>query len=265
MSEPAMTMSAEQISSAYDSAIVVRRWGSTVFDYLLLVGLLFALLQLPESEHDVAFVLFLGAAVAYFPLLEWRFGATLGKLLCRTRVVGPDGGRPSFSQALVRSLLRLIEVNPVLMGGIPAGIMVLASKKKQRLGDMAAGTFVLRSEDVRYLDQARAYSGRAAADVDAGAPPPPPNLPAPSGTGPGNLLLPTQRSGWAIAAGYLGLFAILVVPAPFALAAGIVALRDLRRRPHLGGRGRAIFGLISGSVFSMLLLIVIVTQLSSAR
>jgi uncharacterized RDD family membrane protein YckC len=265
VSEPAPTMSAEQISSAYDSSIVVRRWGSTVFDYLLMTGALFALLQLPESAHDAALVAFLVAAVAYFPLLEWRFGATPGKWLSRTRVVGPDGRRPRFAQALVRTLLRLVEINPVLMGGIPAGIVVLASKKKQRLGDMAAGTFVLRAEDVRYLDHARAWAARAATAPGLEAPPPPPRLPSPSAPGPASFLVPTRRSGWAIAAGYLGLFALLVVPAPLALGAGLLALRDLRRDPDLGGRGRAIFALVTGSLGTLLLLVVIGAQLAGGR
>jgi hypothetical protein len=59
-------------------------------------------------------------------------------------------------------------------------------------------------------------------------------------------LLPVGRSGWAIAAGYLGLFAILLLPAPFALLAGILAVRDIRRHPDRHGMGRAIFGIVMG-------------------
>ena len=61
-------------------------------------------------------------------------------------------------------------------------------------------------------------------------------------------VLPVGRSGWAIAAGYLGLFAVLVLPAPVALAIGIVALRDLKRNPSKLGKGRAIFGLVMGAI-----------------
>jgi len=64
------------------------------------------------------------------------------------------------------------------------------------------------------------------------------------------MLLPVGRSGWAIAAGYLGLFAVLAVPAPFALLTAILAIRSIRRSQHteqkLHGMGRAIFGLIMG-------------------
>lgn len=61
-------------------------------------------------------------------------------------------------------------------------------------------------------------------------------------------VLPVGRSGWAIAAGYLGLFSLLILPGPLALGAGIRAVRDLRRHPEKRGMGRAIFGIIMGGL-----------------
>jgi hypothetical protein len=61
-------------------------------------------------------------------------------------------------------------------------------------------------------------------------------------------VLPVGRSGWAIAAGYLGLFSLLILPGPLALWAGIMAVRDLRRHPEKRGMGRAIFGIIMGGL-----------------
>ncbi len=64
------------------------------------------------------------------------------------------------------------------------------------------------------------------------------------------LLLPVGRSGWAIAAGYLGLFGLVILPAPLALIVSIVAIRDIRKSKGAAspkyGMGRAIFGLIIG-------------------
>lgn len=72
------------------------------------------------------------------------------------------------------------------------------------------------------------------------------------------MMLPVGRSGLAIAAGYLGLFAILLLPAPFALISGLLAVRDLRRNPHKHGMGRAVFGIVSGAVFTLALLAIFV-------
>ena len=71
-------------------------------------------------------------------------------------------------------------------------------------------------------------------------------------------LLPVGRSGWAIAAGYLGLFAFLILPAPLALLAGILAVRDIRRRPGIHGMGRAIFGIVIGALGTTVLVLVII-------
>lgn len=79
------------------------------------------------------------------------------------------------------------------------------------------------------------------------------------------MLLPVGRSGWAIAAGYLGLISVLMVPAPFALICSIVAIRDIKRHPDRHGMGRAIFGLIMGLIFTLLLVILIVQGLLNSR
>lgn len=67
-------------------------------------------------------------------------------------------------------------------------------------------------------------------------------------------VIPTHTSGWAIAAGYAGLFAVLFFPAPIAIILGIIALRDCKQR-SMEGRGRAIFAIVMGAVFSISLLL----------
>ncbi len=65
-------------------------------------------------------------------------------------------------------------------------------------------------------------------------------------------LIPIGRSGWAVASGYLGLLSCFpFVGLLFGIAAvitGILALRHARKNPKMGGRGRAIFGIILGIV-----------------
>ena len=71
-------------------------------------------------------------------------------------------------------------------------------------------------------------------------------------------LLPVGRSGFAIAAGYLALFSVLVVPAPLALLFGVLALRDIKKHPEKSGRGRAWFSIVFGGLFTILLVILLV-------
>ena len=72
------------------------------------------------------------------------------------------------------------------------------------------------------------------------------------------MLLPVGRSILAIAAGYFGLFSVLLVPAPIALLLGILAIVDIRRHPEKHGMGRAIFAIVMGGIFSLFLLLAIV-------
>lgn len=71
-------------------------------------------------------------------------------------------------------------------------------------------------------------------------------------------VLPTGRSGLAIAAGYAAFFAFLVFPAPIALALGILAVVDIKRHPEKQGMGRALFGLIAGGLGTLILVALII-------
>lgn len=71
-------------------------------------------------------------------------------------------------------------------------------------------------------------------------------------------ILPVGRSGLAIAAGYAGLLAFCVFPAPIALILSILAIYDLKNHPDKLGMGRAVFGLIVGGLGTIALLALIV-------
>lgn len=71
------------------------------------------------------------------------------------------------------------------------------------------------------------------------------------------FVMPVNPSMWAMAAGYLGLFSVLCLPAPISLFAGIKGLKDIKENPNKNGEGRAWFGIIMGVIGTIMLLIVI--------
>ncbi len=83
-------------------------------------------------------------------------GRSLGKLAAGLRVVRDDGGPIRWRQALMRWLVAVPEI--FLSGGSAALICSLANSRGKRLGDLLAGTFVVRERT-------------------AGAPPPLPPMP----------------------------------------------------------------------------------------
>ena len=79
----------------------------------------------------------------YFIFFEtiWN-GQTPGKRFIKIRVVQDNGSPVTFLKVLIRNILRIIDSLPT---GYAIGIIsALISKKNQRLGDMAAGTVIIR-------------------------------------------------------------------------------------------------------------------------
>lgn len=141
-------MTPREISSGYGSEIIVRRWIGCWIDFIVIVGVLLAADGILGNElYQKTLMVWLGIGILYFPVLEATTGGTLGKLVSGTIVVDNGGGVPSIGRILVRTLLRLFEVNPLLAGGIPAGLVANFSKTRQRLGDMAADTYVILRRD----------------------------------------------------------------------------------------------------------------------
>ena len=71
--------------------------------------------------------------------------------------------------------------------------------------------------------------------------------------------IPINRSGLAIAAGYVALFTLPVLfLGPVAVLLGILAIRHLRNNPGQRGWGRAIFAIVYGGIGTLLLIWLVV-------
>jgi uncharacterized RDD family membrane protein YckC len=69
-------------------------------------------------------------------------GKSLGKLVMGLRTVRDDAGPISFQHAFVRALIGFVEI--YLLSGVPAFFSALLTRHGKRLGDQAAGTYVIR-------------------------------------------------------------------------------------------------------------------------
>ena len=85
----------------------------------------------------------------YTPFMEvMNQGQTLGKRLMKMRVVKADGSRPSLGAYIMRWMLFLVD-GPLtsFMGLIP----MIMTKSNQRLGDLAAGTVVVKLQNYKKI------------------------------------------------------------------------------------------------------------------
>src|SRR5919199_2341527 len=83
----------------------------------------------------------------YFALFEWLWnGQTPGKLWLRLRVIREDGRPVTFWEASARNLLRLLDMMPFPFYSVGL-VAVFASARDQRVGDLVAGTVVVRERE----------------------------------------------------------------------------------------------------------------------
>ena len=138
-------------------ASVGARIGAALIDILILIipGLIIAAATgrfettdggFEFSLVDGAFLLQMAVMIAYFTIMEATAGGSVGKLAVGIRVVKQDFSPVDFGPALIRNIIRVIDVSFCFLIGL---IMIAVTDRRQRLGDMAASTLVVRKEYVR--------------------------------------------------------------------------------------------------------------------
>ncbi|MFM9905169.1 MAG: RDD family protein [Pyrinomonadaceae bacterium] len=109
----------------------------------------------------VLFLIFAG----YFIVFEWLWnGQTPGKKLLKLRVIREDGRPVTLWEAIARNLLRICDavpgfVLPVYSIGL---IVIFMSNRDQRVGDIFAGTVVIRERSGEAPTFAETFSARIA-------------------------------------------------------------------------------------------------------
>ena len=125
-----------------------------IFLFVYVVGFSIALSYLKIHAYS-GFSFFFLFVIVYLPVFCYSLlcevfnrGQSLGKRLLNLRVVKADGSTPSLSSYLLRWLLFPIDLP--FTGGLGV-IVILLTKNHQRLGDLAAGTIVIKEKNYRKI------------------------------------------------------------------------------------------------------------------
>lgn len=101
----------------------------------------------PKWVYAVALLLLFLTFWSYFAFFEWLWsGQTPGKRWLKLRVIREDGRPITFWEAAVRNLLRSFDMMPFPFYSIGL-ISVFSTTRDQRVGDMVAGTVVVRERE----------------------------------------------------------------------------------------------------------------------
>lgn len=135
---------------------------ASLIDHLILTVLMFIIaviyLRTLDEFSQAALFALIGIlsllTIVYHTAFEFVWnGQTPGKRAVGIRVVGANGLPMTTTGALLRNLLRLFDFFPGFYGlGL---LMLFASKREQRLGDLAAGTVVIRDRGRIKLESVR--------------------------------------------------------------------------------------------------------------
>jgi uncharacterized RDD family membrane protein YckC len=162
MSEPGPTFASltaddhvtgEAVALDLPPASLGARIVSGLIDVLLTLAVLVAAILVLgiaalQSDGALAHVALIGTLILVFLVLPTTVetltrGRSLGKLAMGLRTVRDDAGPITAQHAFVRALIGFVEI--YVFSGVPAFFSAMLSSKGKRLGDYAAGTYVVRS------------------------------------------------------------------------------------------------------------------------
>jgi uncharacterized RDD family membrane protein YckC len=142
----------QNIELEYDLASLGERMVAAIIDLIILIGYIILInmfgsfsggLLETETGWIIFFIILL--PVTFYSLLSETYldGQTVGKRVMGIKVVSLNGNQPAFSQYLTRWLFRLVDL--WMSSFVIAISMVAVTEKHQRLGDMVAGTTIVKT------------------------------------------------------------------------------------------------------------------------
>jgi uncharacterized RDD family membrane protein YckC len=146
----------QNVDIEYELASIGDRILATLLDYLFFLAYFLVVLVIASLTNwalfeSIAIISILALPILLYDLLCETFfqGKSFGKMIMKIKVVKLDGTQANFGAYLLRWLLRVIDTR--ILSGVIALIAILINGKGQRIGDMAAGTTVIKMKQKTQL------------------------------------------------------------------------------------------------------------------
>jgi uncharacterized RDD family membrane protein YckC len=148
-----------RLSSALQApqAAIRARLNAVILD-LILLGFLSQLIagaMTYGARSSTRALVFLGVQFAYFFIWELRSGQTIGKRIFHVRVTTTTGAPATAAQVATRNVLRLVDALPFLYASGLISLIRTGPGRRQRIGDVAAGTTVILDPGAKALNTPR--------------------------------------------------------------------------------------------------------------
>ena len=141
----------QHVDIDYPVAGLGERVAARLIDLSIFLGLyilfLIVTVNIKSSSSMVVLTMIVvfGAAYVFYNLIceILMGGQSVGKRVMKIKVISLDGGQPSLGQYFIRWIFRLVDfIMSAQVGGL---ICIALSEKKQRIGDIVAGTTLIKT------------------------------------------------------------------------------------------------------------------------
>lgn len=150
---------AQNVGVDYEVASIGDRIIAQILDYLVyfcwamtVIGIMTLLEKGTSSDSYVWIAIILMLPILFYPVLCEYFldGQTVGKMATKIRVIRLDGNKATLSSYLLRWLLAIVDLH--IFSGVVAVLTIAINGKGQRIGDIAAGTTVIKTKPTIKLE-----------------------------------------------------------------------------------------------------------------
>jgi len=157
-------LTGQNVIIRYQSATILQRAGGRLLDFFFILTYIFSiyyfLWELFKSSFPYDNVLIIHILL-WLPALGYHFifesmlgGKTLGKMIVKIKVTNIDGSISGIGAYFLRWILSPLDL---FLWGSVGVLFIILSKNHQRLGDMAAGTIVVKTNPSLAFDLDESY------------------------------------------------------------------------------------------------------------
>ena len=157
-------LTGQNVIIRYHSATILQRVAALLLDYFFIFTYLFSTYYFIWKIVTMQFsddTLIIATLLLWLPALGYHFiiesvsgGKTFGKMIVKIKVTQSDGSIPGIGSYFLRWILLPVDL---FFWGSVGVLFILLSRNHQRLGDMAAGTIVVKTDPSLAFDLDESY------------------------------------------------------------------------------------------------------------
>lgn len=157
---------AQQVVLSYELAPAGRRVLATIVDLAVMGLAIFVVYYMFEESLALAWLLFIIPGFYHLIFESAMNGRSPGKLMAGIRVMRTDGATLEFTDCFLRWIMRPLDLT--FSAGVLAMFMVMGTEKRQRLGDLMAGTAVVSKKQTlhyTYNELMKLHESRSSIEI----------------------------------------------------------------------------------------------------